>query len=170
MTGNSPAEANPYITLEEAKDQLSIDYGLTVHDQRILRNIGGAIDWAEKFTQRSLGELMELNSPTDSSAVPLPDPVDSPRGPPPVWVEPGDQPFAVGGEVVGMGGYTPEQYRRAWLNNPILRDDSASRRRDVKEAILLKVQILFDRNVAEMPTLQNAAESLLFPYRIGMGV
>jgi hypothetical protein len=168
MSGNSPASASPYITLEEAKDQLAIDYGLTIHDQRILRIIGGATDWAENFTQRSLGELLELNSPADSNAVPLPDPKDSPHRPP-VWIEPGDQPFPIDG-IGGNEDWTAEQWAAHWKANPIMQDDSKPLRRDVKEAILLKIEILFDRNIDNMALLETTAENLLWPYRIGMGV
>jgi hypothetical protein len=169
MSSPNPV-ASTFISLADMKDQLAIDQGITIHDRRIEILIGAAIDWAENFTQRSLGEMLELDSPTDSSAVPLPDPKDSPGGPPPVWVEPGDQPFAVGGEVIGIDGWTPERYARQWEQNPIRQDDSKPRRRDLKSGIMLMVEILFDKNVGNMKLLQDTAETLLHNYRIGMGV
>lgn len=150
-----------YITIEEAKEQLSIDPGLTTHDQRISRIIGGAIDWAENFTQRSLGELMELNSPTDSSATPLPNPVDSPRREGGFWWR---------GDWVDTAFWQPDDWHRWWQKNPVSRDDSHALRRDVKEAILLKIQCLFDRNTDEMDDLERAAKDMLWPYRQGLGV
>ena len=157
---------NPYISLTEAKEQLSIDDGLTIHDARIERLIGAAIDWAENFCGRSLGELMELNSPADDSAVPLPEPVDSPT-----FVTP-----PVAGGVIGVQGFNDWAYwdektwRDYWKNNPILANDAKPLRRDVKEAILMKIEQMFDRNTDNWQLLESTTESMLFPYRIGMGV
>lgn len=158
--------ANPYISLAEAKGQLSIDADLTIHDDRIEFLIGSAIDWAENFTQRSLGELLELNSPADTIAVPLPDPKDSPTwSPPATWPGPNG---VIG--VEGWQGWDEKTWRNYWKNNPILQDDAKPLRRDVKAAILLKLELLFDRNVDNWELIQSTAESMLFPYRIGMGV
>lgn len=155
--------ANPYISLTEAKDQLSIDDGLDIHDARIERLIGAAVDWAENFCGRSLGELMELNSPTDESAVPLPEPVDSPHF----------EPVPVGAGIVGVQGWSgwdEDTWRNWWRNNPILQNDAKPLRRDVKEAILMKIEQMFDRNTDNWELLENTAQQMLFPYRIGMGV
>lgn len=155
--------ANPYISLTEAKDQLSIDDGLTIHDARIERLIGAAIDWAENFCGRSLGELMELDSPSDASAVPLPEPVDSPS----FVIAPADA------GVVGVQGWAywdEKTWRDYWKNNPILANDAKPLRRDVKEAILMKIEQMFDRNTDNWQLLESTTESMLFPYRIGMGV
>ena len=154
---NSPSAENPYISLIEAKDQLSIDEGLTFHDARINRLIGAAIDWAESFCGRSLGELMELNSPSDEDAVPLPDPVDSPC-----------LPRHAGPE--GWGGWDENTWRNWWDRNPLARDDAHSLRRDVKEAILMRLELLFDRNVDNWELLDKTTTDMLFPYRQGMGV
>lgn len=157
---NSPSEENPYISLVEAKEQLSIDEGLTFHDARINRLIGAAIDWAESFTGRSLGELLELNSPSDDAAVPLPDPVDSPHF----------EPLPKRTGPLGWGGWSEHTWQTYWRNNPILHDDSHSLRRDVKEAILMRLELLFDRNVDNWELIDETTTSMLFPYRIGMGV
>jgi hypothetical protein len=157
--------ANPYISLTEAKGQLSIDADLTIHDDRIQFLIGSAIDWAENFTQRSLGELLELNSPADTIAVPLPDPKDSPS-----WSPPTTWPLAGVIGVEGWQNWDEKTWRDFWKNNPILQDDAKPLRRDVKAAILLKIELLFDRNVDNWELIENTACTLLFPYRIGMGV
>lgn len=166
--------SNPYISLSEAKAQLSIDDGLTIHDTRIDMLIGAAVDWAENYTQRSLGELMELDSPTDSSAVPLPEPKDSPHFVPPPGVPPAIDVTAIeGGFPLYMDDndqWTEEQWKRYWANNPMLKDDAKPLRRDVKAAILLQIELLFDRNMDNFTTLETRAEQLLAPYRIGMGV
>jgi hypothetical protein len=160
----SPAPPT-YITLTEAKEQLSIDDGLTTHDARIELLIGAAIDWAENYTQRSLGELLELNSPADAGATPLPDPKDSPSwSKPETWPGPG----VIG--VEGWEGWDEKTWRNYWMNNPILRDDAKPLRRDVRAAILLKIELLFDRNVDNWKLIEDTAEQMLFPYRIGMGV
>jgi len=41
---------------------------------------------------------------------------------------------------------------------------------DVKSAILLHVQIYFDRDEKQIEAFQKAFERLLWPYRIGLGV
>lgn len=156
---NSP---NPYISLADAKGQLSIDEGLTIHDDRIEFLIGSAIDWAENFTCRSLGELLELDSPADSSAVPLPDPKDSPS-------------FARGnfGPVISAEdwqGWNADTWRDFWAKNPVLQNDAKPLRRDVKAAVLLKLELLFDRNTDNWELIEETAEQMLTPYRIGMGV
>jgi hypothetical protein len=161
--------ANPYISLDEAKGQLSVDAGLTIHDQRIALLIGAAIDWAENFTQRSLGELEELDSPRDSEAEPLPDPKDSPQfeGNPNLTAQVG----FVGVEGFrGDLGWTEKNYLDYWAHNPLAVDSSRPLRRDVKAAILLKIEVLFDRNTDNWELIEDTAESMLFPYRVAMGV
>ncbi len=156
----SSSPALPYISLQDAKDQLSIDAGLTIHDERIAQLIGASIDWAENYTQRSLGELLQPAGPTDSSATPLPDPVNSPdrthR-----YIEPGDEDYSWQGPYPSGSPYVP---------NPITVDQSMPLRRDVKAAILLHVELLFDRNTDNWELLQETAEALLDPYRTAMGV
>jgi Phage gp6-like head-tail connector protein len=154
-----------YVTLEEAKGQLSIDPGLTIHDVRIKRLIGSAIDMAEDYTNRSLGELLELNSPTDSSAVPLPNPKDSPNC---EQVE-ANRLFDFD-PTVDTSLWTPQQWHAYWRDNPIQQDQSMSLRRPVKEAILLFVEVLFDRNPQTMKDLEAMAYRRLDPYRIAIGV
>jgi Phage gp6-like head-tail connector protein len=166
--------SSPYISLTEAKAQLRIDAGLTIDDAHIEMLIGAACDWAENYTQRSLGELLELDSPADSNAVPLPDPKDSPHFEP----LPGQPPsIDIGGIQGGFPLYmddndqwTEETWRRYWANNPMLKDDSKPLRRDVKAGILLQVELMYDKNVANFEMLETRAEQLLAPYRIGMGV
>jgi hypothetical protein len=162
----SQINGSQYITLEEAKEQLSIDEGLTIHDSRIMRLIGAAIDWAEGYTQRSLGELMELTDPTDSSAVALPDPVDSPN----IWREKHQNLFDQDDPTLDFPFWNADQTRAYWRDNPIRQDQSKSLRRDVKEAILLQIEIMFDRNPETMQTFQERCEDALFPYRIALGV
>jgi len=162
-----------FITLTEAKEHLSIDPGLTVHDKRINRLIGASIDWAENYTQRSLGELLQLDSPRDSLAVPEADPVESPNV---------DPDFLATAALWGSGydwslstdQWQPGQFKCYWANylakNPVLEDHSHPERRDVQQACLMMVELMFDRNVANFEDLTNAAQNLLWPYRIGMGV
>jgi hypothetical protein len=164
---NSPA--NPYISLDDVKDQLSIDEGLTIHDRRLQLLIGAAIDWAENFTGRSLGELLELDSPADSDAVPLPDPKDSPTFERARDQNPdGEFPGVVA--VNGWADWDEKTWRDYWSNNPILKNDAKPLRRDVHAAVLLKIETLFDRNPDNYLLLTQTAEAMLFPYRIGMGV
>jgi hypothetical protein len=161
-----------FITLQDAKDQLSIDEGLTIHDRRIQLLINAAVSWAENYTQRSIGQLMELDSPPADEGVPLPNPVDSPAKDG-VFVEPGDRPFVIGGlpGIPGSGNWTDEQWRDHWKNqNPIMQDDSDAKRSDIKSAILLKIEQLFDRNTETWQLLEDTALQMLTPYRIGMGV
>jgi hypothetical protein len=154
----------PYISLTEAKDQLSIDAGLTEHDARITRLIGAAIDWAENFCGRSLGQLLELNSPADSPTTPLPEPTDSPHYSSP--------PYLSG--VVGLQGWSEGWTMRDWQdyyrNNPLLANYARPLRRDVKEAILMRVELLFDRNTDNWELLDKTSTDMLMPYRLGMGV
>jgi len=154
-----------YVTLADAKAQLSIDDGLTIHDTRIKKLIGAAEDWAENFTQRSLAELMELDSPRDSDQTPAPDPVDSPNPPPwncplprPEWL---DWPQSI---------WTTQHWQTYWANNPIHQDQARPLRRDVYAAILLYMESLFDRNTDNFELLETRAEALLWPYRIALGV
>jgi hypothetical protein len=157
-----------FISLTEAKEQLSIDDGLTIHDNRINLLIRAAVSWAENYTQRSIGQLMELDSPPADSGVPAPSPKDSPshRGP---WIPPGEQPFSIGG-LGDTAGWTEDQWRAHWKANPISQDDSDPTRSDIKAAILLKIEQLFDRNTDNWQLLEDTAQQMLSPYRIGMGV
>jgi hypothetical protein len=162
-----------YISLDDAKLQLSIDLGNTYWDPRIEDLIGAAIDWAENFTQRSLAELVELNSPSDSNPQPAPDPKDSPS-----WINPYPAALDVTDIVDGPGvqawygweGWTQETWLAYWANNPMLKDQSQPLRRDVKAAILLYMESLFDRNTDNFELIETRCESMLFPYRVGMGV
>lgn len=154
-----------YVTLEDAKEQLSIDAGLTIHDTRIVKLIGAAEDWAENFTQRSLAELMELDSPRDSDQTAAPDPVDSPKIPPwnsqlppPDWL------------TLPQAIWSTQQWQMYWANNPIHQDQAKPLRRDVYAAILLYMESLFDRNTDNFELLETRAQALLFPYRIALGV
>ncbi len=159
-----------FITLTEAKEQLSIDEGLTIHDARINLLIRAAISWAENYTQRSLAQLMQLDSPPADSGVPAPSPVDSPRlDHENRFVDPGERPFNMAG--LGDPDWTEDQWRDHWRNlNPIAQDYSNPERSDIKCAILLKIEQLFDRNVANMSLLEETALQMLTPYRVGMGV
>lgn len=148
-----------FVTLQQAKDQLSIDEGFTLHDARITFLIAASIAWAQNYTQRNIGELMQLASPV-SSPTALPDPLDSPD-PRARYIEPGDRDYAWIDAPSNASPFVP---------NPIQQDQSASDRTDVQAAILLHVELLFDRNVDNWELLQQTAESLLDPYRIGMGV
>jgi hypothetical protein len=154
-----------FITLQDAKDQLSIDAGLTLHDARITELIGAAIDWAENFCGRSLGQLLPLSGPSDGAAVVLPEPVDSP-----FFNSPQEN------MDVGVEGFNDWQYwdERTWQsyykNNPLLQNNAATLRRDLKNAILMRVELLFDRNVDNWELLDKTATDTLFPYRTGMGV
>jgi hypothetical protein len=147
-----------YISLQAAKDQLSIDAGLTIHDARIELLIGASIDWAENYTQRSLGELLQPLSPADAIATPLPDPVDSPPAQS-AFVEPGDQNYLWDYPTTSPSPPNPNSI-----------DQSSPLRRDIQTAILLHVELLFDRNVDNWELIQKTAEALLDPYRTGMGV
>lgn len=155
-----------FITLDDAKDQLSIDSGLTQHDARINALIGAAIDWAENFCGRSLGELLPLSTPSDGAAVALPEPVDSP-----FFNSPQNENLDVGVEGFSDWQYWDEKtWATYYKNNPLLANNAATLRRDIKAAILLKVELLFDRNVDNWELLDKTATDMLFPYRIGMGV
>jgi len=157
-----------FITLEDAKDQLSIDLGLTLHDTRIEGLIGAAIDWAENFCGRSLGQLLPLSRPSDGAAVALPEPGDSPAFNTSLagWENPD----------IGVEGFNDWQYwdERTWAayyrNNPLLHSNASTLRRDLKQAILMRVELLFDRNVDNWELIDKTSTDMLFPYRIGMGV
>lgn len=157
--------AETFVTLEEAKDQCSIDPGLTLHDRMLRRLIGAAVDLAENYTQRSLGELLELNSPRDSTAVPEPDPKNSPACFPSGL--PAGCAFPAGWDwQIDYGLWSPAQWHAWWAANPIQQDHSKPLRRDIHEALLLLVQSLFDQD----PDAKQTALDMLYPYRIGMGV
>jgi hypothetical protein len=164
---SSPSPPPPflsYITLSEAKGQLSIDDGLTIHDAKVTRLISSAIDWAENFCGRSLGQLLELNSPADSPTTPLPEPLDSPHYTSPPMP---DGVLAVEG---WSAGWTLQDWQDYYKNNPINTNYAAPLRRDIKEAILLKIEQLFDRNTDNWELLETTAQQMLLPYRVGMGV
>ena len=126
--------------------------------------IGATIDWAENYTQRSLGELLELNSPTDSSATALPEPVDSPDNRALI-----NSKFDID-PTIDTSLWNPAQWHEYWRLNPVEIDSSRALRRDVKEALLIKLEALFDRNPETMQPMSVYAENMLFPYRKGMGV
>jgi hypothetical protein len=170
---------SPLISLTEAKEQLSIDAGLTIHDARIQRLIGAAIDWAENFCGRSLAQLMPLpasspaDSPNDPAAFgvsPAADPADSPS-----WSSPPTDPLT-GAGIIGIEGFNDWQYwddktwEQYYKNNPMLADYAKTLRRDLKEAILMRIELLFDRNVDNWELLDKTTTDMLFPYRMGMGV
>lgn len=158
-----------WITVADVKDHLSIDESITTWDKRIQSLIGAAIDWAENFTNRSLGELLTLDSPRDSTAVPLPNPVDSPpcNG---FYNNNGNWAYWDGEEYVDPSLWEPSQWRAFWVANPVQQDQSAPLRRDVREAILLYIETLFDRNPENFLLLERRATDMLWPYRIALGV
>lgn len=153
-----------YITLAQAKSHLRVD--TTVDDDQIQDLIGAAIDWAENYTNRSLGELLELNSPPDSAAKPIPDP-SWPEGRPSnshvwdcdanIWV---DTEF-----------WDANDYRVWWARFPqTMRDDALPLRRDVKQALLIYMETLYDRNIDNMVLYEQRAQNMLWPYRKELGV
>jgi Phage gp6-like head-tail connector protein len=155
-----------YITLAQAKAQLRIDASLTVDDDQIRDMIGAAVDWAENYTNRSLGELLELNSPQDSIAVPVPDPT-WPEGRPSrshVWdIDCNDW--------VDTAFWDPGDYRAWWARFPQTeRDDALPLRRDVKQAILIYIETLYDRNIENIAIYESKAKDMLWPYRRALGV
>jgi hypothetical protein len=162
-----------YITLNQAKAQLNIDLGLTVDDDKITDLIGAAIDWAENDTNRSLSELLELNSPDDSKAVPVADPKSLwPEGCPSnshVW-------DFYGLRWVDTASWMQSDYRAFWATNPQYqpgfeqRDDALPLRRDVKNALLMWIESRYDKNPENFLMLQTAAEQQLWPYRKALGV
>lgn len=155
---------NTYVTLDEAKGQLSIDVGLTEYDSRISALIGAAEDWAENYTQRSLAELMLLDSPSDDQQVALPDPVDPIHN----WPEKFPRPDYLQLQIVD---WLPEHYRHYWAHvGPVEFGTEKPLRRDVKNAILMYMETLFDRNTENFLMLQQCAQRMLDPYRIGLGV
>lgn len=159
---------SPYISLTEAKRQLRIDDANQLHNDEIQMSIDGAVDWAENYTNRSLSELVELNSPPDSAATPVADP-PKPDGLSDdfIW----DRSCS---NWVDTSGWRQANYRAHWANNPGLSfgsaDQSLPLRRDLKMGVLLYMQTLFDRNIEDLPLLEKRAMDLLWPYRKAMGV
>lgn len=102
-----------YVTLDEAKDQVSVERSFAGHDERLTRLIAAAERWATQFL--NICALSDLEG--------------SPQTSPPTTF--------------------PE---------------------DVKSAILLHVEMEFDRDMQNFDTLLKRAEQLLWPYRIGLGV
>jgi hypothetical protein len=155
-----------YITLNQAKAQLNVDLGVTADDDKIQDMIGAAIDWAENYTNRSLGEMLELNSPPDDIAKPIPDPT-WPEGRPSnahVW----DRDVNL---WVDTGFWGQDDYRVWWARFPSgERDDALPLRRDVKQAILMYVETLYDRNPENFTLLESRAQNMLWPYRRALGV
>lgn len=163
-----------FISLEDAKDHLGIDEGLTVHDRRINRCILGAIAAAENYTQRSLSELV-INSGADSTGAPFaPDPKDSPSLMSVNFLATADSWGAGYDWSLGYDAWSPDQYQCYWAAylkaNPALQDDSNPSREDARQACLLKMEMMFDRNIANFTDLEAAFKCLLDPYRIGLGV
>lgn len=153
-----------YVTVDEAKGQLSIDAGLDIHNDRIELLIGAAEDWAENYTQRELGELMVLDSPSDDSQHPLPDPVDPIKN----WPDRFPRPSYLDCPI---SEWMPADFRHYWAHvGPVELGTAKPLRRDVKAAILLKVESLFDRNTDNWQLLEKTAMTMLDPYRIGLGV
>ena len=159
---------SPYISLSAAKRQLRIDDANQLHDLEIQDAIDGAVDWAENYTNRSLGELVEVNSPADSAATPISDPA-KPSGLGDDFIF--DRSCA---DWVDTSGWRQANYRAYWANNPGVSfgasDDSQPLRRDAKMGILLYMQTLFDRNIDDLTLLEKRAMDLLWPYRKAMGV
>lgn len=162
---SDPNDGN-YVSLADAKDHLGVDEGLQIHDRRISLCIGGAEDWAENYTNRSLGELMLLDSPADDKQVPLPNPVDPIAN----WPSQYPRPLYLDSPV---SDWMPENFRHYWAHcQPTIsaRDDSKPLRRDIYSALLLYMETLFDRNTDNFAILQLRATQMLDPYRIGQGV
>lgn len=157
-----------YVTLQDAKEHLAIDEGLTIHDSRIMLCIGAAEDYAENYTQRSLAELMLLDSPADAdqTAAPEPDPLTvrwNQNFPRPDWI---DTPIHL---------WDATQWHFYWQCNPLPTADTAHGnakplRRDVYSAIMLKMETLFDRNTDNSKMLADTCDTMLTPYRLRMGV
>jgi hypothetical protein len=63
------------VTLEEAKDQVSIEHENDLHDARLLRLIGAAESWAANFLNRDLDFVSD--SPVDSPGADYPEAVKS---------------------------------------------------------------------------------------------
>lgn len=160
-----------YITLAQAKSQLRIDDGLTADDDMIAGLIGSAIDWAENYTNRSLAELLEINSPADSTAIAESDPKTSwPDGCPSdahVW-------DFHANEWCDTSLWQRGNWTSFWARNPQntfqQTDDALPLRRDVKNALLLWIESRYDKNPDNFVMLQTAAENQLWPYRKAMGV
>lgn len=153
-----------YITLKQAKDHLGLEESFTYHDDRVADCIGAAIDWAEDYTQRSLGQLLQLDSPRDSTATAV------------------DEKFLTTASEWGSGydwtleysAWPPQQFRCYWAaylqRYPAMNDQSQSLRRNVRQAILIKMEQMFDRDPSVYKDLEDACTNLIFPYRIAMGV
>ena len=154
-----------FITLAEAKAQLSIDDSDTLRDARVTLALRGAIDWACNFTQRPLGELLVLPDPA-VEAVPLPEPHYTPDT---FLTETPGVITGIGGVPVSWG-WGQVQWAAYVAANPLLTDRSAALRWDVKAAILLQMEVLFDRDVSNFALLNQRAHELLQPYRLGLGV
>jgi hypothetical protein len=160
-----------YITLSQAKLHLRVDEGLTVDDDLITDLIGSAIDWAENYTNRSLAELLEIDSPADSIAIAMADPKTSwPEGCPSdshVW----DFQRL---EWCDTTSWASGDFRSFWARNPQYafeqRNDALPLRRDAKNALLLWIQSRYDRNPDSMALLETAAQNQLWPYRKALGV
>lgn len=159
---------SPYISLSAAKRQLRIDDANQLHDIEIQDAIDGAVDWAENYTNRSLSELAELNSPPDSAAVPVADP-PKPSGLSEDFIF--DRSC---GDWVDTSLWRQAQFRAFWANNPGVAfgtsDESMPLRRDARMGVLWYMQTLFDRNIEDIPLLEKRAQDLLWPYRKAMGV
>jgi hypothetical protein len=160
-----------YITLAQAKAQLRVDDGITADDQLITDLIGASIDWAENYTNRSLGELLEIDSPADSAAIPITDPKSQwPEGCPSeshiwdfaalIWVD--------------TATWQRGNWTSFWARNPQYvydnRDDALPLRRDIKNALLMWIESRYDKNPENFVMLQTAAENQLWPYRKALGV
>lgn len=99
-----------YVTLDEAKEQVSIEISNTSHDDRLTRLITAAETWAKNFLNANL-EDYELS---------------------------GESPPAL-----------PE---------------------DIKSAILLHIELEFDRDERNFELLLKRAHDMLWPYRTGLEV
>lgn len=160
-----------YITLVQAKAQLRVDEGITVDDDLITDLIGAAIDWAENYTNRSLGELLEVNSPLDSAATPIEDPKSRwPDGCPSdahVW-------DFYANEWCDTSLWQRGNWTSYWARNPQntfnQADDASPLRRDVKNALLMWIESRYDKNPENFVLLQTAAENQLWPYRKALGL
>jgi hypothetical protein len=100
-----------YVTLDEAKEQVSVELDNDAHDERLTRLIKAAHLWAKEFLNAELEDYE-----------------DSPSTSPPTIPE------------------------------------------DMKSAILLHIELEFDRDERNMELLLKRAEQLLWPHRVGLGV
>lgn len=163
--------SDTYIDPADAKDHLGIDEGLTIHDRRIGQCIRGAEDWAENYTNRSLSELMLLDSPQDANLAPIEVPALPTGDPVACWPQGIAYPSYL---TTPVSDWLPSNFRHYWAHvgptpSPN-RDDSKPLRGDAYMAMLLYMETLFDRNTDNLVLLQKRAESMLDPYRIGLGV